>query len=67
MLIGLGTFLIAMPSCAGCMVATVATWNPTAGNLWLVIWWYVIGVGLITMLSGAVLKMAGADTQPTRR
>ena len=65
MLIGLGTLLVAIPSCAGCMVATVATWNPTAGNIWLLVWWYVIGVALITMLIGAVLKFAGADTGST--
>ena len=58
MLVGLAVFLFSMPSCAGCSIAMVAVRSPFA-DAWAGFWFYWTAVGLLAILSGLVLKLAG--------
>ena len=58
MLLGVGVFLLSMPSCVGCGVAMAA-----AGSLsqsWILFWYYWIAVGLTVVFTGFVFKSAGS-------
>ena len=58
MLVGLAVFLFSMPSCAGCSIAMFAVGSPFT-DAWGGFWLYWIAVGLLAILSGLVLKLAG--------
>ena len=60
MLVGLGIFILSMPSCLGCGVVMGVFGSPMLGA-WSAFWLYWMAIGLLAIFSGMVLKCAGGQ------